>query len=533
MKGTLRVLLVEDSEDDAILIKRELGKGGFLPVIRRVDDEEAMKQELSKGNLDIVISDYVLPRFGGLEALRVFREAHTDVPFILISGKIGEDSAVEAMREGASDYIMKGNLARLNSAIRRELEEAQVRREREKGKVELEKFHKELEERTSQLEESNKKLLAEIEVRKKAQDEATEAREYLKGVIDSASEVIVSFDRLFKVTTWNRAAQQLTDYGEKETMNRSIGKLAVFSDPGEMIDIVKSIYPQKKSRDEEFTLVTKSNAKKVIRASGSVIQGRNGENLGVMLVGKDITPDVEVHGKLIDGMGYLVRDRNIGPSLDLFANLARSGHSGLLVTRSNPDMITSQVPHSSDIEVVLLAQDGFARPEGAIGTNQLVARIRDFTSSKKNSVVLLDGIHYLVTNLSFEGFLKTLFEINDIVSKNKAILLVRLDPSLLDSSRMAFVENELFLLPSQKIEDIILGDESYDLLRFVYEQNQNNALVSVKKIMSKFQISYVTAAKRIESLESDGLVYVKKQGKLRTSYIADKGKSLLHKRRAA
>jgi predicted transcriptional regulator len=196
-------------------------------------------------------------------------------------------------------------------------------------------------------------------------------------------------------------------------------------------------------------------------------------------------------------------------------------------------MITSQVPHSSDIEVVLLGQDGFARPEGAIGTNQLVARIRDFTSSKKNSVVLLDGIHYLVTNLSFEGFLKTLFEINDIVSKNKAILLVRLDPSLLDSSRMAFVENELFLLPSQKIEDIIIGDESYDLLRFVYEQNQNNALVSVKKIMSKFQISYVTAAKRIESLESDGLVYVKKQGKLRTSYIADKGKSLLHKRRAA
>ena len=533
MKGTLRVLLVEDSEDDAILLKRELEKGGFLPVIRRVDDEEAMRQELSKGNLDIVISDYVLPRFGGLEALRVFHEAHTDLPFILISGKIGEDSAVEAMREGASDYIMKGNLARLNSAIRRELEEAQMRREKERVKTELERSHKELAERTTQLEESNKKLLVEIEERKKAQDEAVEAREYSMGVIDSASEIIVSFDRLFRVTTWNKAAQTLTGYAEKETLNRSVEKMAVFSDPGEMTSLIKSVYPQKRSRDEEFTLMTKNNAKKVIRASSSVIQGSKGESLGVMFVGKDITPDVEVHGKLIDGMGYLVRDRESTPSLDLFANLARSGRRGLLITRSNPDIIVSQVPQSSDVEIVMLGQNGFVSLEGSIEAPQLTSKIREFTAGKKNSIVLLDGLHYLLANLTFDGFLKTLFEIDDIVSKNKAILLVRLDPSLLDSNRMAFVENELCLLPSQKIEDIILSDESYDLLRFVFEQNQNNALVSLKKIMSKFQISYVTAAKRVETLEDEGLIFVKKQGKLRTSYITDKGRSLLHKRRSA
>lgn len=533
MKGALRVLLVEDSEDDAILLKRELEKGGFLPSITRVDDEEAMKQELAKGNVDIVISDYVLPRFSGLEALRVFHEANIDVPFILISGKIGEDSAVEAMREGASDYIMKGNLTRLNSAIRRELEESQIRREKKRVVAELEESNRELEKRTLELEESNRKLNNEIRERKRAQEEAVEAREYLKNIIDSASEVIVSFDRTLRVTTWNKAAELLTGIPEKEVLNRSMEKLPVFSDPRELTDLVRSVYSQKRLRDEEFTLLTKTNSKKIIRASGSVLQGKGAEGLGVMFVGRDITPEVEVHGKLIDGMSYLIRDRNSSSSLDLFANFARTGRSGLLITRSNPDIIISQVPHSSDIEIVFLGKNGLDVGESTMEAQKLVQRVGEFTSRKNNSVVLLDGLHYLLANLAFEGFLRTLFEVDDIITANKAVMLVRLDPSLLDSTRMAYVENELCLLPSQKIDDIILGDELYELLRYVYEQNQSSALVSLKKIMSKFQISYVTAAKRIESLENDGLVYVKKQGKLRTPYITDKGKSLLHKRRAA
>ncbi len=530
MKQPLRVLLVEDSEDDAILLKRELDKG-FPTAIRRVEDEQAMKQELAKGDFDIVISDYVLPSFGGLEALRVFHDSGSDVPFILISGKIGEDSAVEAMREGANDYIMKGNLTRLNSAVSRAIDEAQIRREKERVMKELAQSHKDLAERTAQLEESSKKMLLEIADRKKAQDAAIEAREYLKGVIDSASEIIVSFDRLFRVTTWNRAAQLLTGYNEKDVLNRSLDKLAVFPNPAELTSLVKSIHPQKRSRDEEFTLLTKNNAKKIIRVSGSVIQGGKGDSLGVVFVGKDITPDVEVHGRLVDGMAYLVRDRTSSSSIDLFLNLARAGRSGLCITRLNPDMLVSQMPRSSEIEIVMLG--GASSSNGPVDPQGLISKVREFTADKKQSVVLLDGIHYLLANSTFEGFLNMLFEINDIVSKNRAILLLRLDPSLLEANRMAFLENELCLLPSQKIEDIILGDEYYDLLRFVFEQNQNNALVSVKKIMSKFQISYVTAAKRIESLESDGLVYVKKQGKLRTPYITDKGRSLLQKRRAA
>ncbi len=129
MGRPLRLLIVEDSEDDANLVLIQLRRGGYAPVMLRVDDPEEMASALEQ-SWDIVISDYVMPRFSGLAALALLREKQTDIPFIVVSGKIGEEVAVEAMKAGAHDYIMKGNLARLVPAIERELREAAVRRER-------------------------------------------------------------------------------------------------------------------------------------------------------------------------------------------------------------------------------------------------------------------------------------------------------------------------------------------------------------------------------------------------------------------
>jgi DNA-binding MarR family transcriptional regulator len=122
---------------------------------------------------------------------------------------------------------------------------------------------------------------------------------------------------------------------------------------------------------------------------------------------------------------------------------------------------------------------------------------------------------------------------SSLPKKNRSLLLVRIDPSILDADKMGMVQNELMLLPSQRFDDIILGDDEYDVLRFIYDQNENNIMVSLKKLAARFQLSHVTIARRIESLEADGLVYVKKQGKLRSPYITEKGKALLRKRKSA
>lgn len=130
MGGQLRVLIAEDSREDCLLLLRELTKSGYEVISERVDSEQGMVTALDRGGWDLVIGDFNMPSFSGHTALRMLRERDSDTPFIFVSGTIGEDVAVEAMRAGAQDYVMKGNLKRLVPAIQREIREAEAKKER-------------------------------------------------------------------------------------------------------------------------------------------------------------------------------------------------------------------------------------------------------------------------------------------------------------------------------------------------------------------------------------------------------------------
>ncbi len=137
MSKPFRVLIVDDSEEDAILLVRELRHGDYEPQYLRVDRPEAMKNALEKSEWDLVISDFTMPHFNGMAALGVLKETGLDIPFIIVSGSIGEDVAVACMKAGASDYIMKNNLHRLVPVIARELNEAAERRARREAEEKL------------------------------------------------------------------------------------------------------------------------------------------------------------------------------------------------------------------------------------------------------------------------------------------------------------------------------------------------------------------------------------------------------------
>ncbi len=140
MFSPVRVLVVEDSETDVLLLLREFKRGGCEVISERVDNVETMKAALDRQDWDIVISDYYMPQFTGLEALSLLKEKGLDLPFIVVSGAIGEETAVEAMKAGAHDYIMKDKLARLVPAVEREVREAKVRREQRRAGVALRKW---------------------------------------------------------------------------------------------------------------------------------------------------------------------------------------------------------------------------------------------------------------------------------------------------------------------------------------------------------------------------------------------------------
>jgi signal transduction histidine kinase len=129
MTRPLRVLIIEDHDDDAELILGELRRGGYAPAGTRVETLEALARALDDGPWDLVLSDYTMPGFSGVAALELLKQRGLDVPFIIISGTVTEDLAVQAMRAGAHDYVLKERLGRLNPVIERELREAALRGE--------------------------------------------------------------------------------------------------------------------------------------------------------------------------------------------------------------------------------------------------------------------------------------------------------------------------------------------------------------------------------------------------------------------
>lgn len=181
LRRPLRVMVVEDSLVDAELLAHALERGGFGLTWVRVDTAEDMRLALEKQPWDLILCDHAMPRFSAPAALELLKRHHLDVPFIIVSGYIEEETAVGAMKAGAHDYIMKDRLARLVPAVERELRDAEVRRARAKTEQALWRAREELElrveQRTADLQSANLKLQNVIEERKRLETELLEIAE--------------------------------------------------------------------------------------------------------------------------------------------------------------------------------------------------------------------------------------------------------------------------------------------------------------------------------------------------------------------
>ncbi len=207
----VRLLLVEDSENDAMLLLRELRRGGYEPVHERVYTPEGMERALERAEArgepyEVVISDYYMPRFRAPDALELLRGLGYDVPFIVVSGKIGEDAAVGIMKAGADDYLTKENMARLCPAIGRELKEAGVRRERERAE----------------------EALARSEIR-------------FRRLVEQAADAMFVHDLEGRFVDVNRRACESLGYAEGELLGMSVADVEVGHDPGFLEEVWEEV----------------------------------------------------------------------------------------------------------------------------------------------------------------------------------------------------------------------------------------------------------------------------------------------------
>src|SRR3990172_9064844 len=187
MGTPLRGLVVEDSEDDTVLMLRELRGGGYEPTHERVDTAAAMTDALGRQEWDVILADYMMPRFSAAAALTLLKDSGLDLPFIIVTGTVGEGIVVAGMKAGAHDYLFKGNLARLVPAVERELRDAEARR-----------------------------------ARRRAEEELLESRWKFEALVEHSPHAVVITDQEGRIVLVNRETERIFGYSRTELLGQTV-----------------------------------------------------------------------------------------------------------------------------------------------------------------------------------------------------------------------------------------------------------------------------------------------------------------------
>ena len=253
MKSTLRILCVEDREDDAQLVLRELRRADYALQYVRVDTAAQMQQQLHTAAWDAIISDNSMPQFNAVAALHIVQASGQDLPFIIVSGMVGEETAVAALKAGAHDFIPKGNLRRLVPALERELREAQSRRERRR---------------------------AEAELRRSA--------DTIRAIFKASPLPIMILDHDSHVVSWNPAAERVFGWNEQEIIGRRL-PIVPDHDADDHVHNLKRVLNGELITGEEVVRLRKDGAPLRLLESAAPLRDTNGDISHVLWLVTDIT----------------------------------------------------------------------------------------------------------------------------------------------------------------------------------------------------------------------------------------------------
>jgi PAS domain S-box-containing protein len=521
-----KILIVEDKMIVAENLKNKLEKLGYIVGETVASGEEAIKIA-SESRPDLILMDIRLEGdIDGIDAANQIKKKWK-IPVIYVTAYADDETLRRASITESYGYVLKPfELRELRGNIEMALYKHKAEEELEGYRNNLKKLVKE---RTNKLLLANKKLNLEINNRKKAEEEIKRMRDNLQNIIDSASEVIISIDKDFKVQTWNMRAELLTGYKRRDIIGKNISKLPVFINSKNLRNNLKQIIQKEKPYSDNLILNTGNNEKRIIKTSCSIIYGENDNFSGVLFVGNDITFDSELHGKLIPGSSYYILGENNKAAFDFFMSLCKADHNGLFISRYFPGEM-EKITLESNIKTVILSENEFDGLNNVSQVDDLVNEVGKSCSKNKNLVILLDGVHYFLTKFSFNVFMNIIYRLREIVLEYDSIILLYADHQILDDRQLAILKKEFQPLPDQSIDNVVIDDELYDILLYINNLNQTNNLVNINKLAKHFSIVGKTVTKRLRILEKDGLIHLRKQGRVRLVYVSEKGKTLLNKR---
>ncbi|HKY53025.1 MAG TPA: PAS domain S-box protein, partial [Anaerolineales bacterium] len=250
MRKPLRVLFVEDSEDDMLLLLRELQRGGYEVEFERVETASMMQIALNQKEWDLILSDYSLPEFNAPGALELLKASGLDLPFIIVSGTIGEETAVAALKAGANDFLVKGQFSRLGPAIERELREAESRRERRRAEEQL---------------------------------------RYQAYLLSNVNDAIIASDENYRITYWNHGAEILYGWSAEETIGKFGPDITQTEFPGANADEMRQQIRDVGFWRGEVTQIKKDRTRFPCEISSLLLHDETGKVVGYVSINHDIT----------------------------------------------------------------------------------------------------------------------------------------------------------------------------------------------------------------------------------------------------
>lgn len=285
MAKILDVLIVEDLENDVQLLLYELRRGGYRVEYQRVETREKMEEALGRHTWDIILCDFSLPQFSAMEALATLKASGLDIPFVIVSGTIDEESAVTALKAGASDFLVKGKFARLIPAIERELREAESRRERKR---------------------------------------AQEQNKYHARLLRHINDAVIATDPQFRITAWNRAAERIYGWTAAEVMGRNAEEVLGFGSSKEQGQAQELLREESAFRSERMHS-TKKGQPVYVEENAIALTDERGRITGYVSVNRDITErklaERQIHQQIEQLSALRNIDQAILSSIDLHFTL--------------------------------------------------------------------------------------------------------------------------------------------------------------------------------------------------------------------
>jgi len=355
-----------------------------------------------------------------------------------------------------------------------------------------------------------------------------EAKEYLNNVIGHTNEIIFTINKDKRISLWNESAERVSNIKGSQIIGKPLGSLDFIENLKDFADFIDSTFNNKKRNLSQIIIKNTPGLSHILKPSISFLKDENEQISDIIFICKDITYDIDSHGQLLSGSSYFLEDEdNSVLKQTIIHNINKKQHS-LFITRGPVDIDRYYID-SSYLHIRLFSTLSNTKYPRIYTPEELKQHITDFISKRKHSMVLIDRLDYLFNMYGFQKLFFVLCEINDIIKKYQASLIVRINKSLLSSKEYSVLKEEFMTYPSQYLDEVYLDATLFEILSYVHAENGWNKIVNQNKIVRKFNISKLTAQKRISALLDENLLISKSKGRSKHLFITKKGTELIEK----